>query len=161
MRLIPFGATVGGLSYLSLKGLANTPVVGPYIQVGNWRNLSWYCIQNGRSNISSKLDTKTGFSEVCINVMWWAFLFVCNASDIKHFNGYHNLYNFHKFYTYKLGSNLQQLNSCRVLLAFWHPSILALSTLCTKQFAKLLRIQSAIPQVKMLRTSFRLMVRAE
>merc|ERR1712154_341353 len=32
MRLIPFGVTVGGLSYLSLKGLANTPVVGPYIQ---------------------------------------------------------------------------------------------------------------------------------
>ena len=36
MRLIPFGVTVGGLSYLSLKGLANTPVVGPYIQVRNW-----------------------------------------------------------------------------------------------------------------------------
>ena len=37
MRLIPFGVTVGGLSYLSLKGLANTPVVGPYIQV----KISW------------------------------------------------------------------------------------------------------------------------
>ena len=36
MRLIPFGVTVGGLSYLSLKGLANTPVVGPYIQVRIW-----------------------------------------------------------------------------------------------------------------------------
>jgi len=32
MRLIPFGAAVGGLSYLSLQGLAQTPVVGPVIQ---------------------------------------------------------------------------------------------------------------------------------
>ena len=34
VRLIPFGAAVGGLSYLSLKGLAAAPGVGPAIQVG-------------------------------------------------------------------------------------------------------------------------------
>ena len=33
IRLIPFGAAVGGLSYLSLKGLSATPGVGPIIQV--------------------------------------------------------------------------------------------------------------------------------
>jgi hypothetical protein len=33
-KLIPFGAAVGGLSYLSLKGLSNTPGIGPIIQVG-------------------------------------------------------------------------------------------------------------------------------
>ena len=59
MRLIPFGATVGGLSYLSLKGLANTPVVGPYIQVINY--CRYICLTfsvNFKSNISSKLDHK-------------------------------------------------------------------------------------------------------
>ena len=34
IRLVPFGAAVGGLSYLSLKGLAGTPGLGPVIQVG-------------------------------------------------------------------------------------------------------------------------------
>lgn len=32
MRLIPFGVAVGGFSYLSLQGLAQTPLVGPVIQ---------------------------------------------------------------------------------------------------------------------------------
>ena len=32
-RLVPFGVAVGGLTYLSLQGLANTPVVGPPIKV--------------------------------------------------------------------------------------------------------------------------------
>ena len=31
-RLVPFGVAVGGLSYLSLHGLANTPGVGPAIK---------------------------------------------------------------------------------------------------------------------------------
>ncbi len=34
LRLLPFGAVVGGLSYLSLKGLAAAPGVGPVLQVG-------------------------------------------------------------------------------------------------------------------------------
>ena len=32
-RLLPFGVVVGGISYLSLKGLCATPTVGPLIQV--------------------------------------------------------------------------------------------------------------------------------
>merc|ERR1712098_69958 len=32
IRLVPFGAAVGGLSYLSLQGLANSPVVGPVLK---------------------------------------------------------------------------------------------------------------------------------
>ena len=32
LRLIPFGVTVGGLSYLSLQGLVNSPVIGPAIK---------------------------------------------------------------------------------------------------------------------------------
>ena len=32
MRLVPFGVAVGGLSYLSLQGLANSPVVGPVVK---------------------------------------------------------------------------------------------------------------------------------
>eukprot|EP00088_Acartia_fossae_P012395 TRINITY_DN1638_c0_g1_i5.p1 TRINITY_DN1638_c0_g1~~TRINITY_DN1638_c0_g1_i5.p1 ORF type:complete len:167 (+),score=27.99 TRINITY_DN1638_c0_g1_i5:67-501(+) len=31
-RLLPFGIAVGGLSYLSLQGLANSPVIGPMIK---------------------------------------------------------------------------------------------------------------------------------
>eukprot|EP00088_Acartia_fossae_P064820 TRINITY_DN79844_c0_g1_i1.p1 TRINITY_DN79844_c0_g1~~TRINITY_DN79844_c0_g1_i1.p1 ORF type:complete len:145 (+),score=40.94 TRINITY_DN79844_c0_g1_i1:28-462(+) len=31
-KLIPFGVAVGGLSYLSVQGLANAPVVGPVIK---------------------------------------------------------------------------------------------------------------------------------
>ena len=33
IRLIPFGAAVGGLSYISVKGLAAAPGIGPVIQV--------------------------------------------------------------------------------------------------------------------------------
>jgi hypothetical protein len=33
VRLVPFGAAVGGLSYLSVQGLLQTPVVGPVLQV--------------------------------------------------------------------------------------------------------------------------------
>ncbi len=33
VRLIPFGAAVGGLSYLSLKGLTVAPGIGPVLQV--------------------------------------------------------------------------------------------------------------------------------
>ena len=32
VKLVPFGVAVGGLSYLSLQGLANTPVVGPVVK---------------------------------------------------------------------------------------------------------------------------------
>jgi len=32
MRLVPFGVAVGGLSYLSLQGLANSPVIGPVVK---------------------------------------------------------------------------------------------------------------------------------
>merc|ERR1719232_1825643 len=32
VKLLPFGVAVGGLSYLSLQGLANSPVVGPAIK---------------------------------------------------------------------------------------------------------------------------------
>ena len=68
MRLIPFGATVGGLSYLSLKGLANTPVVGPYIQVK-----IGYIYADIYSKVKVKyqfkIRHKTGFTQVCINVM--------------------------------------------------------------------------------------------
>jgi CDGSH-type Zn-finger protein len=31
-RLVPFGLAVSGLSYLSLQGLANSPVIGPMIK---------------------------------------------------------------------------------------------------------------------------------
>merc|ERR1712110_615658 len=54
MRLIPFGAAVGGLSYLSLKGLASTPVVGPYIQ-NTMSKVPGF--QPGRINNSIKLDS--------------------------------------------------------------------------------------------------------
>ena len=69
MRLIPFGVTVGGLSYLSLKGLANTPVVGPYIQV----RISWYIghksyLKIKNYAISSKFDQKPVFGLHSINV---------------------------------------------------------------------------------------------
>ena len=59
MRLIPFGVTVGGLSYLSLKGLASTPVVGPYIQV----RISWYIRQKCQKKaMTSSLNLiKTSF----------------------------------------------------------------------------------------------------
>ncbi len=33
VRLVPFGAAVGGLSYLTVQGLLNAPVVGPVLQV--------------------------------------------------------------------------------------------------------------------------------
>ena len=33
VRLLPFGAAVGGFSYLTVQGLLNTPVVGPILQV--------------------------------------------------------------------------------------------------------------------------------
>ena len=33
VRLVPFFGAVGGLSYLSLHGLMNAPVVGPVLQV--------------------------------------------------------------------------------------------------------------------------------
>jgi hypothetical protein len=43
LRLVPFGAAVGGLSYLGLRGLAAAPGVGPVIQVlklfSNWSPL--------------------------------------------------------------------------------------------------------------------------
>jgi len=32
VRIVPFGVAVGGLSYLSLQGLANSPVVGPILK---------------------------------------------------------------------------------------------------------------------------------
>ena len=32
-RILPFGIVVGGLSYLSLKGLCSTPGIGPVLQV--------------------------------------------------------------------------------------------------------------------------------
>jgi len=31
-KLVPFGLAVGGLSYLSLQGLANSPIIGPMIK---------------------------------------------------------------------------------------------------------------------------------
>jgi len=31
-RLVPFGLAVSGLSYLSLQGLANSPVIGPMVK---------------------------------------------------------------------------------------------------------------------------------
>jgi len=54
MRLIPFGAAVGGLSYLSMKGLASTPVVGPYIQ-NTMSKVPGF--QPARINNSIKLDS--------------------------------------------------------------------------------------------------------
>ena len=48
-KLFPFGVAVGGLTYLTLQGLCNTPVVGPCIQV---KHLPFIFVLNQLSSIT-------------------------------------------------------------------------------------------------------------
>ena len=43
-RLLPFGVVVGGISFLSLKGLCATPTIGPILQVSHY-DVSLFNIQ--------------------------------------------------------------------------------------------------------------------
>jgi len=90
-RLIPFGVAVGGLSYLSLQGLANSPMVGPYLKE-KLANLPG--MQPDRVNNSIKMDCAKVVDTVDIEDMgdkgvfcrcWKSKKFpYCDGSHAKH-----------------------------------------------------------------------------
>lgn len=91
LRLVPFGVAVGGLSYLSLQGLANAPVVGPVIRE-HLRSLPG--VKGARVNNTIKMDCGKVVDSVDIEDMgdkgvfcrcWKSKKFpYCDGSHAKH-----------------------------------------------------------------------------
>jgi len=55
LRLVPFGMTVGGLSYLTVQGLANSPGIGPILKE-KLEHIPGFSSAPTRVNNTHKLD---------------------------------------------------------------------------------------------------------
>ena len=75
VRLLPFGAAVGGFSYLTLQGLLNTPGVGPVLQVIHEHSLSSF---NLRVQVNEDTIQGLNFWELCL-------MYNCNCIIEKNF----------------------------------------------------------------------------
>jgi len=92
LRLVPFGVTVGGLSYLTIQGLANSPVVGPILKE-KLEHIPGFCSKT-RVNNSHKLESAKVVDSIDIEDMgdkgvfcrcWKSKKFpYCDGSHTKH-----------------------------------------------------------------------------
>ncbi|XP_023339436.1 CDGSH iron-sulfur domain-containing protein 2 homolog [Eurytemora carolleeae] len=91
MKLIPFGVAVGGLSYLSLQGLANTPVVGPHIKeklnciLGQAPARVNSCIQMDCPKVVDTIDIEDISEKAVLCRCWKSKKFpYCDGTHAKH-----------------------------------------------------------------------------
>merc|ERR1712029_1100370 len=92
-RLLPFGVVVGGISYLSLKGLCATPTVGPVVQEKLNKVLPGF--QAPRCNNKIKLDQPKAVDTVDVEDLGSKGVFCrCwKSNKFPYCDGSHNKHN--------------------------------------------------------------------